>query len=121
MRTSFVLAPEIRPEALRLIEAGINDCEISRRLGVPRTTIRDWRRPRYVPAASARCPLCGQRSRAMSIEAEDYAELLGLYLGDGHIVRLARAQRLRLSSTPGIGTWSTSRKRCCGAAFRRTV
>jgi hypothetical protein len=26
----------------------------------------------------------------------DYAELLGLYLGDGHITQMARAQRLRL-------------------------
>jgi hypothetical protein len=29
--------------------------------------------------------------------AEDYAELLGLYLGDGHISPLARTERLRLS------------------------
>jgi hypothetical protein len=27
---------------------------------------------------------------------DDYAELLGLYLGDGHITEMARAQRLRL-------------------------
>jgi hypothetical protein len=29
-------------------------------------------------------------------DAADYAELLGLYLGDGHISRLARTERLRL-------------------------
>jgi hypothetical protein len=29
----------------------VNDCEIARRLGVPRTTVRDWRHPRYVPRA----------------------------------------------------------------------
>jgi len=28
----------------RLIAAGINDCEIARQLGIPRTTVRDWRR-----------------------------------------------------------------------------
>jgi hypothetical protein len=31
-----------------------------------------------------------------SVLAADYAELLGLYLGDGHITRMARTQRLRL-------------------------
>ena len=30
------------------------------------------------------------------LEAEPYAELLGLYLGDGHITDFARTQRLRL-------------------------
>jgi hypothetical protein len=33
----------------------------------------------------------------MRFSAEDYAELLGLYLGDGHIARLARTERLRIS------------------------
>src|SRR5688572_19400556 len=77
-----------REAALALIAEGINDCEISRRLGVPRTTVRDWRRPRYVPVKPLgiwSCPRCGGRSRRIAIEARDYAELLGLYLGDGHI------------------------------------
>jgi len=43
-----VHGPEIREEALRLVAAGVNDCEIARRLGVVRTTVRDWRRPRYI-------------------------------------------------------------------------
>ena len=36
--------PEIRAEALQLVAAGVNDCEIARRLGIARTTVRDWRR-----------------------------------------------------------------------------
>src|SRR5580765_2922152 len=48
------------------------------------------------PAASA-CPRCGERSRRIRYSAPDYAELLGLYLGDGHIARLARTDRLRIS------------------------
>ena len=32
----------------------------------------------------------------MVFTKEDYAELLGLYLGDGHIVRTGRSDRLRL-------------------------
>lgn len=93
----FVKSLDVRNEALRLVAAGVNDCEVSRRLGVPRTTVRDWRRPSYVPKArDGRCPRCGKPSRAIVVAADDYAELLGLYLGDGHIAQLARAQRLRL-------------------------
>ena len=94
----FVRPVETRDEALRLVAAGVNDCEIARRLGVPRTTVRDWRKPRYVaqrPAAIA-CPRCGERSRRIVLEPETYAELLGLYLGDGHITQMARSERLRL-------------------------
>ena len=51
----FVHGPPIRTEALALIAAGVNDCEIARRLGIARTTIRDWRAPRYVPATRELC------------------------------------------------------------------
>src|SRR4051794_22870142 len=89
--------PEIRAEALALVERGLNDCEISRRLGVPRRTILDWRRPTYVPKTpSATCPRCWQAGKGMQFTAEDYAELLGLYLGDGCISEGPRTQRLRL-------------------------
>lgn len=94
----FVRTIETRAEALRLVTAGLKNCEIARRLDVPRTTDRDWRRPRYVPKrpVDSSCPLCGARSRPIVLEAERYAELLGLYLGDGHISNHARSQRLRL-------------------------
>lgn len=91
----FVHGPEIRQEALRLVAAGVNDCEIGRRLEVPRSTVRDWRRPRYL-ARFDRCPRCWDRLRPLSLCDVDYAELLGLYLGDGHISELARTQRLRI-------------------------
>jgi hypothetical protein len=89
---------EIRNEALELVAAGVNDCEIARRLGVPRTTVRDWRKPRYVPKSGVRsaCPLCGKGSRRVVLEAASYAELFGLYLGDGHITAMPRAERLRI-------------------------
>ncbi len=41
----------------------------------------------------------------VAFSSEDYAELLGLYLGDGHITELARTHRLRLfldTRYPGI-------------------
>jgi hypothetical protein len=94
-----VHASAIRADALRLIEQGVNDCEVARRLGLPRTTVRDWRAPRYVPradAAAETCWRCWRASRPVRVGADDYAELLGLYLGDGHITEQARTQRLRL-------------------------
>jgi hypothetical protein len=90
-----VHTPEIQGAALALVEQGVNDCEIARRLGVPRTTVRDWRRPRYF-ANFDRCPRCWHRLRPLAFCDADYAELLGLYLGDGHISPLARTQRLRI-------------------------
>jgi hypothetical protein len=93
----FVHAASVRATALELIADGINDCEISRRLGVPRSTIRDWRRPRHLRASELEvCLRCWEGSRPVRFAAADYAELLGLYLGDGHISRLARTERLRI-------------------------
>jgi hypothetical protein len=92
--------PHVRAAALALVDQGINDCEISRRLGIPRGTIRDWRRPTYVPRGPAIprevCPRCWRQAKPMRFTPEDYAELLGLYLGDGSISQGPRAQRLRL-------------------------
>jgi hypothetical protein len=95
--------PAIREHALQLVRSGLNDCEVARRTGISRTTIRDWRRPRYVPRhrcetseTQAICPRCGLGGRPMAFTPEDYSELLGLYLGDGHIVRLARTYKFRL-------------------------
>jgi hypothetical protein len=95
-----VHGPEIRQAALALVEQGVNDCEIARRLGVPRATVRDWRRPTYVPKVPREvvptCPRCWRPCVPVAFTADDYSELLGLYLGDGHIVAHARAQRLRI-------------------------
>lgn len=89
--------PEVRAEALALVKAGLNDCEISRRLGIPRGTVRDWRRPRYVKKTpEGVCPRCWRAAKPMRFTAGDYAELLGLYLGDGCISDGPRTQRLRI-------------------------
>ncbi len=57
--------------------------------------MRDWRRPTYV-SRRGRCLRCWRRVRRLVFTDADYAELLGLYLGDGHISEYARTQRLRL-------------------------
>ena len=95
MGTYVRARPELRGAALALVEQGVNDCEIARRLGVPRTTVRDWRRPTYV-SRLGRCPRCWRRIRRLAFSGADYAELLGLYLGDGHISAGARTERLRI-------------------------
>ncbi|HEY7150235.1 MAG TPA: helix-turn-helix domain-containing protein [Solirubrobacterales bacterium] len=100
--------PEVRAQALALVDAGLNDCEISRRLGIPRGTVRDWRRPTYVPARKTpleTCPRCWRAAKPMRFTPEDYAELLGLYLGDGCISTHPRTDRLRIvldDKYPGI-------------------
>jgi hypothetical protein len=92
---TFVHEAQKRGAALALVEQGVNDCEIARRLGIPRTTVRDWRRPTYFANFDI-CPRCWLRLRPLAFSDADYAELLGLYLGDGHISTLARTQRLRI-------------------------
>ncbi|GAA1769833.1 hypothetical protein GCM10009795_014960 [Nocardioides hankookensis] len=65
--------------------------EVSRRTGVSRAALRDWRAggPSRSPAA---CPRCSGATLGAS-----YAELLGFYLGDGHISRAPRYFALRVS------------------------
>lgn len=96
-----MLPDQTRAAVLDLIEAGVNDCAISRATEVPRTTVRDLRhryqrtgrRPRPRPT----CPRCWRPARQLSFSSADYSELLGLYLGDGHISEGARTARLRIA------------------------
>jgi hypothetical protein len=90
--------PEVKSEVLALVEAGLNDCEISRRLGIPRRTILDWRRPTYVRRTNTEtCPRCWEPAKPIRFTPEHYTELLGLYLGDGCISEGARTTRLRIA------------------------
>jgi len=98
---------ETLAEALELLGSGLNDCEVARRLGIPRSTVRDWRRPSYAAVTPLRiCPRCWRAiRREIEFTEPDYAELLALYLGDGHIVRTGRSDRLRIfldTRYPGI-------------------
>lgn len=74
-------------------QAGLNACEIARRTGVPRTTVRDWLCGR-VPGRKGR-----KRSRAdvLNVPQKSYSYLLGVYLGDGCIVRVPRSYQLRVA------------------------
>ena len=70
------------------VDWGLNNCEIERLTGIPRTTIREWRHRAEAGLTNSSlqrtprettCPIC---SRA-EINERSYAYLLGLYLGDG--------------------------------------
>jgi hypothetical protein len=83
--------------AKRLIEAGVNDCAIARQLGVPRTTVRDWRRrPQIQPRLVSTSP-CDVVHDFSELPAAAYCYVLGLYLGDGSISRNRRVWRLRVT------------------------
>ena len=85
-----------------LVENGFNDCAISRLTGVPRTTVRDWRRakrwgsldrPRWRSEtrwSPEGCPQCGHPRHRFDALDDRYVYLLGLYLGDGYIVHHRR-------------------------------
>jgi hypothetical protein len=94
---TFVHPYAVRDQALALLSAGHNDCEVARKLGLARTTVRDWRRAKDVPRPESACPRCWRSSRKPIVfTPSDYAELLGLYLGDGYIARTGRSDRLRI-------------------------
>jgi hypothetical protein len=83
--------------AVRLFEAGLNDRAVARQTGVPYETVRAWRsgrlpeRARRVLAGTPECPRCGSAEHDHArLPIEDYAYVLGLYLGDGCIARTAK-------------------------------
>jgi hypothetical protein len=97
--------PAAQQAALVLMARGLNDCQVADVLGVPRRTVRDWRHPRPRANGAGVCPRCWRPTRRLVFTPDDYAELLGLYLGDGHITKLPRIQRVRISldaKYPGI-------------------
>lgn len=90
--------------ALGLIKAGINDCEVGRRLGIPRSTVRDWRAGALAGSGGRTEHWSGRRPASPCfrcdggyVDEEAYAYLLGIYLGDCCLSAYPRAvYRLRI-------------------------
>jgi Homeodomain-like domain-containing protein len=82
--------------ALELAAAGLNDRQVADRLGLPRSTVRDWRRRRQSPKRrhpqEVALPLASEPELTRS-----YLYLLGLYLGDGCISCGPRTERIRFT------------------------
>jgi hypothetical protein len=102
--------PHIRERAILLRSAGIPFGQICRDLGIPRRTVSHWftgdraRRGADRPATRPRCARCADPPRSPADESA-YSYLLGLYLGDGHLVTSRRAPVLRIYCTaawPGL-------------------
>lgn len=88
-----------------LCASGHNDCEIARLTGIPRSTVRRWRVLGRCAAnlPPAGCPACGIADQLGDVA--QYAYLLGLYLGDGHIAAVGRVWQLNVyldERYPGI-------------------
>jgi len=90
---------------MRWVALGLSDCATSRLTGIPRGTIRDWRAGKgRAGHERSDCPRCHEAF----LPSVPYAQLLGLYLGDGCISRAPRdVYKLRISldqKYPGIIT-----------------
>jgi hypothetical protein len=91
-----------RRTCLQELEQGSSLSTVSRRHGVTRSTLREWRdNPENVPPIQ--CPQC----QGAPLAADSYSHLLGLYLGDGCLSACRRGvYMLRIS---------------CDARYRRLV
>jgi hypothetical protein len=78
-----------------LATSSLSDGEVAARLGLPRSTVREWRTQGW--REGSLCPRCWRRTKPIVVEPKSYAELLGLYLGDGCISRVGRTYSLRLA------------------------
>ena len=102
---------------LALHAKGLNNCEIARRTGVSRPTIREWingRLPHSYRPHNRRgdlpgrgvCEKCGGGAHSFGDLDANYVHLLGLYLGDGSIATHRRGvYRMRITldvKYPGI-------------------
>ena len=80
---------------LRLAKTGLNNCEIARAAGIPRSTVRKWvsdgMPPRMACEPRSQTPTAEMATDAFPwLREHAYAYLLGLYLGDGHLARMRR-------------------------------
>jgi hypothetical protein len=98
--------PKLREQAIALARSGVRNAEIGQRLGIPPGTIGYWlhidRAKRgESPGRQRPCHRCS----GAPLDLAAYSYLLGLYLGDGHIVLQSRAACLRITCTqtwPGL-------------------
>lgn len=104
-------SPHVRREATSLIASGVSYTEVSRRMGINRSTLQSWvRDPSLVDKylGTDLCPRC-EPIPGVPEPLNAYSYLLGLYLGDGCLTPAGdptkRAWRLRVMCSdtwPGL-------------------
>ena len=81
--------PDSVRQVLALARGGSAVADIAGSTGLPRTTIQRWLRGE-VPGSLQRCELCGGTHDLQALPAATYAYALGMYLGDGCVLRHPR-------------------------------
>ncbi|MGY3335695.1 hypothetical protein ACVW0K_001794 [Streptomyces filamentosus] len=97
---------EVRQQALTLLRGGTGNADVARRLNVPLGTVGYWKhmdRAKRGECPGREVPVC-PRCDGRELDMPAYAYLLGLYLGDGHIVH-NRAMRVPSLSIFCTDTW----------------
>jgi hypothetical protein len=80
-----------------LAREGLNISQIARDVGVSRATVRAWLRRSPQRLSTRRWTVCGHdRHDFNTLSEREYSYLLGMYLGDGTIVRIGRSFALRV-------------------------
>lgn len=103
----FSYPPEVRHRAVALVRSGLTNREVADQVGVPYGTVGYWvhldrARLGQLPG---RDPKNCFRCHELPVAREAYTYLLGLYLGDGHIVKHARSYSLSIycgDAWPGL-------------------
>ncbi|MEV7865944.1 helix-turn-helix domain-containing protein [Streptomyces sp. NPDC088124] len=83
---------DVRQKALTLLRGGAKNADVARQLKVPTGTVGYWRhvdRAKRGECPDKPVPLC-PRCDGRELDERAYAYLLGLYLGDGHIIQYSQ-------------------------------
>lgn len=88
---------DVRQKAITLMRAGVPNRIVAEQLNVPRGTIGWWRsEDRRSRGEAYEAPTDCRRCLGTPIDAVAYAYLLGLYLGDGHIISKPKQHHLSI-------------------------
>ncbi|MGW6537205.1 helix-turn-helix domain-containing protein [Streptomyces sp. NPDC055051] len=97
---------EVRQRALTMLRGGARNADVAHDLNIPLGTVGYWKhmdRAKRGECPGRSVPVC-PRCDGCELNSSAYAYLLGLYLGDGHIVH-NRAMRVPSLSISCTSTW----------------
>jgi hypothetical protein len=88
-------SPSVRAQAVALMRQGVPNRTVAERLNVPRGTVGWWRsEDRRARGETYEQPTDCPRCTGREFDQVAYAYLLGLYLGDGHIISKRKQHHL---------------------------